>query len=151
MSRGSGTVEQAMMQVILNAGRPMSYRDIAQALMQAVGINDFTERRLAPSRERSFRRALRNLVKKGPLIELNGQSERRYFFYPADVGSDKLCEQFRGNWDAAMAVVISTLRRIKPPPDGVPASMDARMLARGILQAALDTLTAEVLTAGANK
>ena len=140
MSRGMGKVEQAMVGVIRNAGRPMSYGDIAAALMQAVGINDFTERQLPPSRERSFRRALHNLVKQGRLIELNGNRSVRYFFHPADLADNStLAKQINGNWEAGVAVAISTLRRIRP--DGaLLASMDAQTLAKHILHTALHAL-----------
>jgi hypothetical protein len=134
MSRGLGRIEQGMIGVIKNAGLPMSYADIADALIRASGINATEGQRLNASRERSFRRALRNLVKRGVLIELEGDKRsQRYFFHPDDVRG-KLREQLNGNWDAAIALIISTLRRIRP--EGEIAATDVKVLARGILDAA---------------
>ena len=141
MSRGMGRIEQGLFNVIRNEGRPMSYADIAGVLMQAAGINDFKERRLPTSRERSFRRALHNLVKRGTLIELNGNKSVRYFFHPADLmNNSKLAEQTNGNWEAGMAVAISTLRRIRPN-GALPTSMDAQTIAKNILLAAFNELS----------
>ena len=134
MSRGLGKVERALVDVIRHEARPMSYTDIAEAFMQAAGINDFTERRLKPSTERTYRHALHNLVKREILLELAGDKRgKQYFFHPRVLPGLK-----NGDWGAAVALAIATIRGMKPGK--IPASADVKIITLQILKAAIEEL-----------
>jgi hypothetical protein len=144
VSRGLGKIEIGMLQAIKNIGRPVSYQDIVENVLQGIGINDFVGWRLAPSRERSLRRALHNLVKHGSLIEINGKRRQRYFLHPNDIaGFAELRDQLNGDWDAGVAVAIAMIRRIRP--EHVPASINAQAIARHILRIGADAIELDIL------
>jgi hypothetical protein len=68
MSRGLGAIERLLFQAVNAAGKSVSYAELIAGLMEVMGAPRGT--RLAPSKDRSFRRALHGLVRKGFLLEI---------------------------------------------------------------------------------
>jgi hypothetical protein len=86
-----------------------------------------------PGGEEKVRRRVREVLVK---------NSQQYFQRKAD-GTFYLpgrARELNGNWDAAVALAFSTIRRIRPSAT-VSGSMDVQMLARSLLANALDVLT----------
>jgi hypothetical protein len=69
MSRGYSQGQRGFLSLILNAEKPLTYAEIIAILLQASGVNDPTAK-LRPDRERSIRRALNGLCKRGAISTL---------------------------------------------------------------------------------
>jgi hypothetical protein len=144
MSRGFGKIQLKMFNVLKNGGKPMSYADIVDALLTSIGHEPGGK--LNASRERSFRRALHSLVDAGALIVLDDMGRGvRYSLYPADLSAEWAANYraaLNGDFEAARAVAIAMVRRLKPDGD-VPSGADVMGSAGQMLQAAFVYLAAE--------
>jgi hypothetical protein len=65
MSRGWSKLQRVLLKVVADANKPVTYAEIVSGAMQSVGGNDPT---LPPDRERSLRRALKNLCDRQDLF-----------------------------------------------------------------------------------
>jgi hypothetical protein len=89
MSRGEGKKERALLGMILHQGKPMTFGDMRRFAWQGRGGVANATPALPKSMERSMRRALHRLSKKGLLIALgNGEptDPLRYFIAPVIIG-----------------------------------------------------------------